>query len=423
MSGYGKVVESLSLRILKSIHAAIQPLKLKSNDAVHECCGLLDDQEGRAFLAADLVGVELVRGMRANESRKVGEQIDELLRGERARDQLIRKGIRSRKAKVRGKEGAESKLQALDVEQRRKRAEHWDAELTLPLPDPATTKVKKEREHPPPPPKLPPPPAPQTAAQRRTKVEKAEEAAARADADEVAARRRYEKAEAAQKKISDRRLENSSGGWLLEDEAYEQLLAARVVDDREHEQASARSILLFGEWIAARDAAAEARFAADEARRDATPAASWEASWAALEAKWKRRDEQRTAEWAAMEAARVAEREAEEARARLEALEDQRWLEARRAELEREHERESREFEREIARSQWAYSRPEVVRAHAEKIWGAASQKGSSSPPKVFCLVGKSADEVRSLACDVSQVETGTEERVRLNRMQHEMLY
>ena len=124
-----------------------------------------------------------------------------------------------------------------------------------------------------------------------------------------------------------------------------------------------------------------------------------------------------------MEAARVAEREAEEARARLEALEDQRWLEARRAELEREHERESREFEREIARSQWAYSRPEVVRAHAEKIWGAASQKGSSSPPKVFCLVGKSADEVRSLACDVSQVETGTEERVRLNRMQHEMLY
>ena len=71
-----------------------------------------------------------------------------------------------------------------------------------------------------------------------------------------------------------------------------------------------------------------------------------------------------------------------------EARESERWLAERRA----EHERESRELEREIARSQWAYSRPEVVRAHAEKIWGAAAEKENSAAPKVFRLVGKSVD-------------------------------
>ena len=63
------------------------------------------------------------------------------------------------------------------------------------------------------------------------------------------------------------------------------------------------------------------------------------------------------------------------------------------------------------------------MRAHAEKIWGAAAEKENSAAPKVFRLVGKSVDEVRAVACDVSQEGTSTEERVRLNRMQHEMLH
>ena len=91
-----------------------------------------------------------------------------------------------------------------------------------------------------------------------------------------------------------------------------------------------------------------------------------------------------------------------------EAREAKRWLEVRRA----ERERESRELEREIARSQWAYSRPEVVRHHAAQVWGAGGEKENAAQPKVFRLIGKSADEVRSLACDVSQVETGTEDKV-----------
>ena len=56
-------------------------------------------------------------------------------------------------------------------------------------------------------------------------------------------------------------------------------------------------------------------------------------------------------------------------------------------------------------------------------VWGAGWEKENAAPPKVFRLVGKSADEVRAVACDVSQEGTSTEERVRLNRMQHEMLH
>eukprot|EP00966_Prymnesium_polylepis_P329231 7384969-Prymnesium_polylepis.2 len=64
-----------------------------------------------------------------------------------------------------------------------------------------------------------------------------------------------------------------------------------------------------------------------------------------------------------------------------------------------------------------------MVQQHAREVWGAGWQQENRPPPKVFSLVGKSADEVRSLASHVSQEGTGTEERVRLNRVEHEMLH
>eukprot|EP00966_Prymnesium_polylepis_P020727 476994-Prymnesium_polylepis.1 len=123
------------------------------------------------------MGVEIVRGKAANESRKIGEQIDELLRGEKAKDKAIRSGIRSRKAKARKKPDAEAKLRALDDEQRRKRAEHWDAPIVLDLPDPRSV-IKVERVRPPPPPKQEP-----TESQLRAAVTAAEEAAEIAASD------------------------------------------------------------------------------------------------------------------------------------------------------------------------------------------------------------------------------------------------
>ena len=58
---------------------------LKTNAAVRAACGCLDDQEGRAFIAADLLGIELARNQneegnsRRNDARRLGEEIDEKL--------------------------------------------------------------------------------------------------------------------------------------------------------------------------------------------------------------------------------------------------------------------------------------------------------------------------------------------------------
>jgi hypothetical protein len=285
MSGDGAVLEQLSLRVLKSISAAIKALNLVTNADVHACCGLLDDQEARAFLAADLLGIELVRGSRANESRKVGEQIDTLLRGEKARDKLIRKGIRSRKSKARGKPGAESKLPALDVEQRRKRAEHWDAAVALELPDTSVTKVEKERERPLPPP--PPTPPPSTAPPTAAAIAKLDEAVALADCDVVAARRRLERSEAAMQECLAQRLEAAKVGHNHDDDAYADLLTVRAELATEWEQHRALGLELRREQADAEDRLAEARDAAKEARDDvamATRSAELEAEWRARQA-------------------------------------------------------------------------------------------------------------------------------------------
>ena len=211
MSGDGVVVKDMTLRILKSVRVGVEALNLASNEAAHESCGLIDDQEGRAFLATDLLGVEIVRGKGANESRKIGEQIDELLRAEKARDKAIRSGIRSRKAKARKKpETAEKKLLELDEEQRRKRAQHWDAPITLNLPDPESI-IKVERVRPPPPPKPEP-----TESQLRAAVTAAEEAAEVAACDLVAARRLMERSDAARAELHEERLCSlplSAGSW------------------------------------------------------------------------------------------------------------------------------------------------------------------------------------------------------------------
>ena len=76
--------------------------------------------------------------------------------------------------------------------------------------------------------------------------------------------------------------------------------------------------------------------------------------------------------------------------------------------MEEEIEEESRRHLAEIGRA---------VGAHmAEKVWG-ASWKQPSTPPKVFKLTGLSADEVRSVGSEVSQVATGIEERRAMSRM------
>ena len=57
------------------------------------------------------------------------------------------------------------------------------------------------------------------------------------------------------------------------------------------------------------------------------------------------------------------------------------------------------------------------LEAGARAVWGNEFGK-ENAPPKVFGLVGKTAEEVSVIASEVSQVTTGTEERVALNKME-----
>ena len=62
------------------------------------------------------------------------------------------------------------------------------------------------------------------------------------------------------------------------------------------------------------------------------------------------------------------------------------------------------------------------LEADAAKVWSSsANNKENAAPPpvspKVFRLVGKSAEEVRTMASQVSQITTGIEERVALNKL------
>ena len=280
------------------MRVGVEALNLASNEAAHESCWLIDDQEGRAFLATDLLGVEIVRGKGANESRKIGEQIDELLRAEKARDKAIRSGIRSRKAKARKKpETAEKKLLELDEEQRRKRAEHWDAPITLNLPDPESI-IKVERVRPPPPPKPEP-----TESQLRAAVTAAEEAAEVAACDLVAARRLMERSDAARAELHEERLLAATVGWKLDDEAYAELQQSRRAElkaawDRQAAldadlRAEYRDAVLCDHdaKAAAADARAELADHRAAAKREAALKAELAAARAADEARWAAADE------------------------------------------------------------------------------------------------------------------------------------
>ena len=108
VSGDAAIVGDLTIGHLKTVKQTVATFNLKTNAAVRACCGFLDDQEGRAFLVADLRGVELIRNSgeegnsRRNEARTLGEEIDEKLSAHEKR--LERMGAAARKKKERARQ-------------------------------------------------------------------------------------------------------------------------------------------------------------------------------------------------------------------------------------------------------------------------------------------------------------------------------
>ena len=79
-SGDGKAVEQLNLQDLRDIDKTVLFFKVLVNPAIREACSDLDEREARGFLAADLLGVELVPGAQApTEAHEVGKQVEDKL--------------------------------------------------------------------------------------------------------------------------------------------------------------------------------------------------------------------------------------------------------------------------------------------------------------------------------------------------------
>eukprot|EP00966_Prymnesium_polylepis_P157685 3644609-Prymnesium_polylepis.1 len=103
-SGDGRAVDKLNIQDLRDIRDAADKLKISKNPAVKAACGSLDDQEGRGWLGADLLGVTLVHSYEApTEGHKVGQQIDDILSDAKMQVERMKGAARKRKTDARKK--------------------------------------------------------------------------------------------------------------------------------------------------------------------------------------------------------------------------------------------------------------------------------------------------------------------------------
>ena len=150
---------------LHDLNNAVVSLKIISNAAVQRCCGVLDEREGRGFLAAELLGAELIHGSVApTEGHEVGKQVEILLSEAKEADERLRAAAKTRRAKARDKartgtieeEDFQEKLVDSDVKFKADRAALWSRLVKIELPK-GKVKVERERpakEEPPTPPSL-----------------------------------------------------------------------------------------------------------------------------------------------------------------------------------------------------------------------------------------------------------------------------
>ena len=101
VSSGGIKLEKLNRRDCSDIKVAVAALNIQLNAVVKRCCAELDDQEGRGFLGADLLGIELIRGGAApTEGHQIGLQIDNLLAETKPTEGKLRQAVRTRKSIV-----------------------------------------------------------------------------------------------------------------------------------------------------------------------------------------------------------------------------------------------------------------------------------------------------------------------------------
>ena len=229
-------------------------------------CGSLDDQEGRGWLGADVLGVTLVHSYEApTEAHKVGLQIDTILSEAKPVVERMKGAARKRKTDARkkglGEQELADKVKAIDDKLARDLSEYACTLVEIELPQ-GVVEVKRERP-------TPPPPTPtETEDRLRAAVVRAEEAEAAADCDLVTARRCMDRADALHKELHAERLVNATSGWKLDDEQYAVLQAGRAEHDAAWDKQLALESELRQEYADAQLRAHDAKFAAAEARAD-----------------------------------------------------------------------------------------------------------------------------------------------------------
>jgi hypothetical protein len=265
-SGDGRAVDQLNIQDCRDIRDAADKLKISNNPAVKAACGSLDDQEGRGWLGADLLGVTLLHSYEApTEGHKVGQQIDDIMSDAKKQVERLKGAARKRKtdARKKGLGAAElaGKLRSIDEKLAADLSAYARTLVDIELPK-GVVEVKRER----PPPPLPTPV--DTESRLRAAVQAAEDAAAIADCDLIATRRVMERADALRAELHKERVANATNGWKLDDEAYAELQAHRAELDAAWAKHMTVCSELRQEHADAQLCAHDAAFAAEEARHN-----------------------------------------------------------------------------------------------------------------------------------------------------------
>lgn len=404
-SGEEKLAGAPSMQLIKTAKEAVHELfELQRAEVQRSWGGMLDQEEALAYLICDALGLELLPA----EARKIGNKAGILLKAAKAKDEKLRGGASAKRSKVRAavaKEparaaGLEERLAEIDSALVTSRAELWRSPEQLNLPEMLLVDARQRTAK------------PKSAAP--TPLQMAEQELAAADDMKLQAELRCRLALRALAKVQP----PSFGGEKLSSRSTSYFFSQTSHPDMPEKERQRRKELFDSIWAAERELDA-AKFALKQATRSVLDA-QFEVNWekkeleheqAALARARERAEEdtRREAEWARRGADLEEEDRAEEAAYQVKRAElvQQQAAERRAADEERLREMEEL-FQRLEARETRAR-----LQAHAAHVWG-GKENGS---PKVFSLVGKSAEGVRAMSAAVSQEVTGAEERVALNRI------
>ena len=360
----------------------------------------LAQEEAYGHLVGNLVIGELL----AHEGRAVGKRVENVVAKEAKDAASAKEAAKAPRKKARAltdEEAREAALKAVDADLAAQLARRLGARPSVSLQLPARKTAVVERK-----PKVVKPEAVESKAadklaRLRAAAARAEAAVLPAEAHITAAKRRVERAQQARKDLVDLIFHHTLAGAKVPlpksgepDEAYEAHQQKQHELDAEREALDVRLSRLRSEFNRAADAAADARDAAELAR-DAV-AAEERSRAAAAQAV------ERAALWSAQQEEWACEREESQARlatARANVVAAQAALACARA------------YEPVLWESPGETC--ERLKRHSALVWSMADERPA---PKVFKLVGESADSIRALAGAVSQQVTGVEERLALER-------